>query len=292
MNIVFHLGMHCTDGGLLIRSILQNRARLAEAGVSVPGPLRYRELLGEMSTRLRGEPAPPEDEADVLAAISDGQFASRAILSSENFLCRSNVAIDRNCLYPKAEKSAWLRKCLPSQKAEFAFAMRNPAGLIPDLMAGNAGTAPSGKILTEGLNLANICWSDFVRRIQNANPGCRIVTWCHEDTPFIWLDIIRELTQADPMLMLEGEFDMVESIMSPEGFKRLTEFFETKDVRNRQRRQKTLSAFLGAHADENEIMAEVDLPGWDDLTVDALTEFYEQDVEEVAAMPGVTCLMP
>ena len=38
MQIVFHLGAHCTDDGLLIRSILKNRAKLAAEGIGVPGP--------------------------------------------------------------------------------------------------------------------------------------------------------------------------------------------------------------------------------------------------------------
>ena len=32
MEILFHLGAHCTDGGLLIKSILRNRATLSREG--------------------------------------------------------------------------------------------------------------------------------------------------------------------------------------------------------------------------------------------------------------------
>ena len=102
MQIVFHLGAHCTDGGLLIRSILRNRAALADEGVLVPGPSRYRELLGDISTTLRGDVADDETEAMVLEAICDDNTADRIVLSNENFLCRAHVALDRERLYPKA----------------------------------------------------------------------------------------------------------------------------------------------------------------------------------------------
>ena len=81
MEIIFHLGAHCTDDGLLIRSILKNRARLAEEGIGVPGPSRYRELLGEASTVLRGDPADEETEDGLLEAIRDDETADRVVLS-------------------------------------------------------------------------------------------------------------------------------------------------------------------------------------------------------------------
>jgi hypothetical protein len=290
MNIVFHLGMHCTDGGLLIRSLLQNRAALAADGICLPGPIRYRELLGETSTRLRGEPAPPETEAMILERIAPAPGTERVVLSNENFLCRSDVALGRDCLYPKAMKSAWLRQCLPSHEAEFAIALRNPASFLPDLIAGLGGPPPHEDLLAEGVFLADLRWSDVIRRIAEANPGCPITVWCHEDTPFLWPQIQRELAGLDPSHTLDGALDMAETIMTPEGYTRLSEFLETRDVRVETRRRRAIAAFLDAHALEDQIEAEIDLPGWTEETVETLTALYDEDVEEIARMPEVTFL--
>ena len=102
MQILFHLGAHCTDDGLLIRSILKNRATLAEEGIGVPGPGRYREILGETSTALRGQAADADTESEIIEAIRDDETAHRIVLSNENFLCRNNVVLDEGGLDPKA----------------------------------------------------------------------------------------------------------------------------------------------------------------------------------------------
>lgn len=287
MQILFHLGAHCTDDGLLIRSILRNRARLAEEGIGVPGPGRYRELIGEVSTTLRGAPADAETEAMVLEAIRDDDTAERIVLSNENFLCRASVALARDGLYPKAQKSAWLRQCLPSHQVEFALAIRNPATFLPEVLAQSETRA-----LPEGLLLGDLLWSEVIADIAVANPGARIVAWCHEDTPFIWSEVIREVTGHDPFTRLDGAFDMLATIMTDEGMARLTDFLEAREVTNETRRRRAISAFLEAHAIPDAIETEVDIDGWTEETVAALTQHYEDDVARIARMPGVTFVAP
>ena len=292
MQILFHLGAHCTDNGLLIRSILRNRAKLAEEGIGIPGPGRYRELLGDVSTKLRGEPANAETEALILEAISDDDTADRIVLSNENFLCRANVVLAPNHLYPKADKSAWLRNALPSHDVEFALALRNPATLLPDLLA-RIDTEPEAQHrLLADIALKNLLWSDVIYRIADANPGARLIVWCHEDTPFIWSEIMRELTGHDPFTTLDGEFDMLETIISDEGMRRLSDFLASREVSNPTKRRRAVAAFLEAHAVHEAIEEIIDRPGWTDDTVDALSEQYEDDIALVAKMPGVTLIEP
>ncbi len=288
MQILFHLGAHCTDDGLLIRSILKNRAKLAEEGIGVPGPGRYREELGETSTALRGQAADEETEDRIIQAIRDDDTAHRIVLSNENFLCRTNVVLAEDGLYPKAQKSAWLRQCLPSHEAEFALGIRNPASFVPELLRLNG----QGEEALDDVSIGDLLWSEVLADIAVANPGCRIVAWCHEDTPFIWSEIIRELTGHDPFTKIDGEFDMLDRIMSPDGMTRLVDFLEARQVTSQSKRRKAVSAFLEAHAIEDAVEAEIDLPGWSDETVDMLTELYEDDVDRIAQMPEVTLITP
>jgi NAD(P)H-dependent FMN reductase len=58
-----------------------------------------------------------------------------------------------------------------------------------------------------------------------------------------------------------------------------------------QRRRAT-EAFLEAHVEEDVVTQEIDLPGWDESTVEWLSEDYEEDVASVAAAEGVTFLSP
>ena len=292
MEIVFHLGMHCTDADLLIRSILQNRARLAEDGICVPGPLRYRELIGKASTTLRGAAAPEMTEETLLVAIDDGRDTERIILSNDNFLCRSDAALGPDGLYPKIEKSAWLRKSVPSHEVSFALAIRNPATFLPDLLSGAAGRRPPQSVLEGGICLDDMRWVRVVEALANANPGCPILVWCHEDTPFIWSELLRELTGYDATQPLDGALDMAEAIMTPEGFKRLTDFKEARNIETESRWRRTLSSFLETYAEREKVETEIDLPGWTEETVDRLTELYEEDVAVIANLPGVTMITP
>ncbi|MDA8586739.1 hypothetical protein N9L47_10825 [Rhodobacteraceae bacterium] len=288
MQILFHLGAHCTDDGLLIRSILKNRARLADEGIGVPGPGRYRELLGEASTALRGEPANEEIEDVLIEAIRDDDTAARIILSSENFLCRPEVVLGPDGLYPKAQKSAWLRQCLPSHDVEFAIAIRNPASFVPELLR----SIGRDEDALDDVSITDLLWSEAIADMVVANPGCRIIAWCHEDTPFIWSEVISEMTGHDPFTEMDGEFDMLDKIMTPEGMSRLTEFLEARQVTNQSKRRRAVSAFLEAHAIDDAVEAEIDLPGWSQDTVQMLTELYDDDVQRLVQMPEVTFISP
>ncbi len=292
MQILFHLGAHCTDEGLLIRSILRNRAALAREGISVPGPGRYRELLGEVSTTLRGEDADDETEAMLLDAIRDDESADRVILSNEHFVCRDSVVLSSEGLYSKIGKAQWLSACFPGHSAEFALAVRNPATFLPDLVARYATTPEAKKDALTGVPLGHLSWTDVVRRLRDAVSGARIVVWCHEDTPFLWSEIMRELTQHDPFTRLEGALDVAERIISDEGMRRLTEFLTTRSDLTETRRRAAISAFLEAHAVPDEIETEVDLPGWTEDTLDDLTELYEEDVARLASLDGICFIEP
>lgn len=292
MNILFHLGAHCTDDGLLIRSILRNRAVLAKEGIIVPGPGRYRELLGDVSTSLRGSPASEDTETMLLEAICDDVSADRIVLSNENFLCRDTKVLGPEKLYPKALKAAWLANCFPSHAAEFALALRNPATFLPDILARvETSDTPRAELLAE-LALHRLSWFDVVERLHEAVPEARILVWCHEDTPFLWSEIQREVTQHDPFTRLDGALDMAERIISAEGMRRLTEFLENRQDLTEARRRAAIGAFLDAHAVDEKIETEIDLPGWTEDTIAELTEAYEEDLALIAHVPGVVLLTP
>ncbi|MBT8458093.1 MAG: TraK family protein [Boseongicola sp.] len=290
MEILFHLGAHCTDDGLLIRSILRNRAQLASHGIVVPGPGRYRELIGSVSTTLRGDTATDDTEAMLIEAISDDDTAARIVLSNENFLCRDKVAIGPDGLYPKADKSAWLRRCFPSYDVDFAIGLRNPATFVPALL----GTlSPQDRdACFASLDLEQLSWADVIAEILEANPDATLTLWAHEDTPYIWSEIMREVTGHDPCLALDGANDMLSQILSTDGMARLQSFLNAQPDISEARRRKAVSAFLEAHAVQDEIEEEIDLPGWTLDTIAHLTDTYEDEIERIKVMPRVNWLEP
>ena len=73
---------------------------------------------------------------------------------------------------------------------------------------------------------------------------------------------------------------------------RLEEFLESRSVTDQIRRRRAVSAFLAAHAIDDAIEAEIDLPGWTEDTIDALTSIYDEDIARIGTMPGVTFISP
>lgn len=290
MQILFHLGAHCTDDGLLIRSILRNRAVLAEQGIGVPGPGRYRELIGEVSTRLRGAVADETTEAMLIEAIRDDDTAIRIVLSNDNFLCRPKAAVSEEGLYPKAGKSAWLRNCFPGHDVEFAIGLRHPARFVPALLAA-LGDADRDA-LRAALRPDRLIWADAVAEIVEANPGSRIFVWRDEDTPFIWSELMAELTGHDPYTRLDGAFDGLARHLTPEGVRRLEDFAARHPGLTEARRRRVAAAFLEAHALGPAVPPDTAMPEWAAETAARLTESYEDDITQIAAFPGVTLIAP
>lgn len=285
---MFHLGAHCTDDGLLIRSILKNRASLAKESVGVPGPGRYRELIREISADLRGRVADQSTEAEIIEAIRDDETATRIVLSSDDFLCRPDAILGDDGLYPMSQTSAWLRQSVPSHAVEFSLSIRNPASFVPEVL----DQIGLGEEALDDVSIGDLMWSDVIADIAVANPGCRIVVWCHEDAPLLWSDIIQEVSGHDLGTEIDGAFDMLSRIMSADGMSRLVEFLAKHPSTSPSQRRRAISAFLEAHAIEAAMVTPIDLPGWTEETVATLTEAYEDDVRKIRTMPEVTFLTP
>ena len=81
MRIVYHLGAHFTDDERLLRCLLKNRDVLAQHDIVVPGPNRYRRLLRETATKLKGKAAKVDEQALILEQIMEDDRAVRLILS-------------------------------------------------------------------------------------------------------------------------------------------------------------------------------------------------------------------
>lgn len=287
MQIVFHLGAHDTDGGLLIRSILKNRAALAEAGIVVPGPGRYKDLLREVSTQLRGQPASRETEEMVIDAIVEDERAERLVLSNENFLCRPTVVLDRTEIYPKAAKAAWLANVFPRHRAEFALAICNPATFVPKMLSRLDRTRDAWPERLAAIDLFELSWADTVQRIRDAVPGHRIVVWCNEDTPILWGEIMSELAGVEADAPLSGTLDRVQEILTPDGFRHLTALLEARGEISERERRRIVAGFLDAHARPDAVVEEIDVPGWTADTVARLSALYDDDIEEIRSMPDV-----
>lgn len=291
MRIVYHLGAHCTDEEKILKCLLKNRGALADEGIIVPGPARYRSLLRETAAELKGQSASRDTEAMVLDAIMDEDHAERLILSFDSFMAFPNWVIGRNMLYPAAaDRTSGLAKVFPDLQCEFFLAIRNPATFLPSLFERLKNRTYDD--FTNGVDPMTLKWSDVVTRIRAANPGVPITVWCDEDTPLIWTEVLRELSGHDPATVLEGVDDLLSTIMSKDGLSRMQAYLQTHPPQSEIQRRRIVAAFLDKFALADEIEIELDFPGWTEDFVDAMTAQYEDDMTEIARMPGVTFIAP
>ncbi|MBN2907011.1 MAG: hypothetical protein JXJ18_09915 [Rhodobacteraceae bacterium] len=291
MELVYHIGAHCTDDDRLLKCLLKNRGLLAKEGIVVPGPSRYRPVLREIMIALRGRPATAEMQQVILDATMDEDTAERLILFNQSFICVPQKVLDQHLLYPAAgEKSAWLAQLFPDNPCEFFLGLRNPATFIPALFA--KSKEPSFEGFIAGIDPRVLTWSDMVRRIRNANPQARLTVWCNEDTPLIWSELLQEISGHAPDTTLRGTFDFLSTIMTPEGMTRMRAYLDSHPETDGAQRQRIVAAFLDKYAIPEEIEEELDLPGWTAELVDTLTERYAEDIFQIANMPGVHFIAP
>ena len=290
MRIVYHLGAHFTDEERLLKCLLKNRDLLAAHRIVVPGPNRYRRLLRETAVELKGKAASHDTQALLLDQIMEEDEADRMILSWDSFLSLPAYVL-KDSIYPAAgDRVRAFSQIFPEIEAEFHLAIRNPATFLPVLFQ-KQQPKPYGEFLA-GADPFDLRWSDVIERIRDANPDTPLTIWCDEDTPLIWPEVLRAVSGLPPEAVLEGEDDLLASLMSGEGMARLQSYLSGQNVTSVLQRRKIVSAFLDKFALPERITFEVDMPGWTEDTVAELTQLYDEDVARITGMGDITFLAP
>lgn len=289
MQIVYHLGAHCTDEERLLRCLLRNRSVLAGQGIEVPGPARYRNLLLETARKLRGQPATADTQSMVLDQILDGDEPGRVVLAWENFIGYSQGALGEQ-LYPgAARRMAAYRAILPDLPHEFHLALRNPATFVPAILE---RIAPRGKAPPDLPNPRQLRWSDLVASLRATVPDAGITVWCDEDTPLLWPAVLQAVSGHGADTVLQDTDDLLERLMGAAGVQRMNAYLASHPPADAAHRARIVSAFLDRFATPDEVEAEFEVPGWTGELVAELTEGYDRDVARLMRMDGVRVLVP
>ncbi len=256
---------------------------------------RYPEELRARAVRMvfalmNSEPS-PEARDVLLDAFLDAESADRVILSHAHFLGAPRAALRNGVIYPNAaERLHAFSQLFPYDQLEVFMALRNPASFLPALF----GQSPKEQVggFLGGIDPRQILWSSTIESIREAVPNISLTLWCHEDAPLIWAQIIRDMAGLDHGLPIQGGFDLLSDIMSPEGMSRFRSYLKSHPTMTEMQKRRVIAAFLDKFALEDEIEEELDLPGWTDSLVDELTEIYDEDVFAIQRIPGVQVIAP
>jgi hypothetical protein len=286
MRIVYHLGAHCTDEERLVRCLLKNRAVLADQGIVVPSPTRYRKLLRDTAVQLKGATASIETQALVLEQIMDEDVADRLILSWDSFLSFPQWVI-RGQMYAFAgERIRAFTQIFPEIEAEFHLAIRNPATFLPALFDKQKGKSHAEFL--ENTDPMQLRWSDVIRQITAQNPGVPLVIWADEDTPLIWPEVLQAVSGHADGTALDDTDELLAGIMSADGLVRMRNYMTTHPPQSILQRRRIVSAFLDKFALPDRVEMEFEFPGWTAEMVDQMTAAYHDDIARIRAMPEVT----
>jgi hypothetical protein len=291
MDVIYHLGAHCTDDGLLVGTLLKNRSVLAEQEVVVGAPGRYRTALREALQLLDGAPADAALQETLLDTITDEDRIGRLVLSNENFLGVAPRTVGEGRLYPLAEaRAAGLRALFPAAGCAFFVAIRNPAAFLPAVLAQLRDT--DYERFMEGSDPHGLRWSDMLARLRAGAPDAALTVWCDEDTPLIWPEVLRAVAGVGPGVPLTGEDGRLAEAMTPQGLSSLTGYLAANPAPTVDHRRKVTAVFLEKFAANAALEEEFDLPQWTEGHVERLSAAYEADMAVIAAMEGVRFLVP
>lgn len=291
MQVVYHLGAHCTDEDRILRCLLRNKGRLAGAGIVVPGPGRYRPLLRETLVALRGGAASAEVQEILLDAVMEEDRAGRLVFCNDYFLGIAPRVVGDAGFYASAPRRvAALANLFPQAATEATLGLRNPATLIPALLARMKDA--SYDELMAGTDPESLSWLQVIRAIRAANPEVGLTVWCNEDLPLIWPEVLRAVAGTGPEAELAGDWDLVASLVSAEGMAELEARIGAAPPATPAERRRITGEALERHGIEAEIEVEIDLPGWTAELVDRITAAYEADCAAIRALPGLRFIAP
>lgn len=288
MRIVFHLGAHGTDDDRLLHCLLGNRAVLAEQGIDVPDPDRYRILLRDTAVQLRGRSATSAEQDEIIAQISGAEGAERMVLSWDNFLSYPQWAL-KGRLYPAgAERVRAFARIFPDHSHEVHLAIRNMTTFLPGLFARQRGKTFEEWL--EGADPRALRWSDLVATIRAANPDMPITVWCDEDTPLIWPEVVEAVSGHARGTRMAGLDALLGDLMPAEGLARLQAFLAEKRPTTVAQRRRVVGAFVEKFGLPDVVETEIDVPGWTEDTLRGLDAAYAEDVARLRGMDGVRFL--
>jgi len=132
ITIVYHLGAPHTDNEQITRSLRKDIELLAEKGVMLRRPRKYRQLLKNMILELKDEAPSIIDQENLLSAIVKNQQVDRLIMSDPRFLGVPAWMLYGGAFYQNAGRNTGrIRDLFPDNPCEFHLGISNPASFIP-----------------------------------------------------------------------------------------------------------------------------------------------------------------
>lgn len=293
MKVIIHAGAFATDDGRITKCLRQNKRLAEDWKVGIPEPRTYQKRLSV----LLGKPenyADPNSLGSTLRSVivdEDYSLPNRVVLSHKNFFGLPKFAIANGEIFPEAvPRFEAFKKHLAPHEVELFFSVRNIATWLPEVFSATSHHDLPGYLC--GVDPSHLHWSRLADRLSTSFPNTPITIWCNEDSPLIWGEIVRSILGVPEGTKIKGAFDMLATIIKPEGMRRLRSYLGRQKGLNDIQKRRIMAAFFDKYAIEDAVMEELDIPGWTSEYVDYLGSTYERDIDRIEVTSGVRLLTP
>lgn len=291
MQVALHFGAPYTDENRLQMCLGKNRELLAEVGTVVPRPAQFRKQLRPLMSEVLNASNPLPLQQDFLHGITGGTPPGRIIFSADNFLGFPRNSVNQNEFFPGPfNRLISFLRLFEDAEVELFYAIRNPATFVQSLMVAHKGE--NIETLIGHSDPMALRWSGFFERVIEDCPNTPVTVWCNEDTPLIWEEVLREIAGVDPTFELVAQHDLLQDILTKDGFERFEEYLSGRPDLTQIQKRRVIAAFLEKFADEDALEEELEVPGWTDELVDMMTDLYDDDVDLIQSMPEINFLEP
>lgn len=275
----------------MVKCLLRNKELLSSRGVAVPGPKRYRKLLRDFIIAMQDAPPAPDAREILLDVILDEARADRVVLSTAHLFGVPHAILRDGIMYPRAPRRlSDLASVFAQDQIEVFMGIRNPATFLPACLEQSKQDTMAAFL--KGADPRNIRWSETLRRMRQAAPEVAITVWCNEDAPLLWSQIVREMGSLEHGDHVIGGFDLLADIMTKEGMARFISYLKSKPNMSEIQLRRVVAAFMEKFAVEEALEEEVDVPEWNADLVEELTDIYDEDVLNLARIPGINLISP
>lgn len=292
MELILHLGAHGTDDGQLAGWMDANSAALRATGtVAVPPRL----FLGALSQALASRPERPashdEEQALLLRLGADAaQGIDRLVVSAPGFLGATSTVFTPEGFYRRdvLRRVYALRLLFPTVKLGFLLAVRDPAGLVPTLMA--QPDAPAPEAIAAALEEETLPWAALIRRLRHQAPAAEVTVWQHEALSTVWPGILAAIAGPGRAVPLAGIMGLAGQGLSAEARLRAERYLQSNPPADPGQVQRVAAAFATRFGRAPQPLPGAELPGWMVSRLAEQQQGYRTEWEDLANLPGVRVL--
>ncbi|SFJ35825.1 hypothetical protein [Celeribacter neptunius] len=287
-----HIGVHFTANGYLPENVQENEERLKANGIYTPTMRHARAVILSMLEQLDGLPPIKPEEEEVMMRLLGQPSAGKLFLSDDRWSASLRDSFSGDMLYSEiAERVAPVTELFASSDLQISLSLINPAVfLYNSLTSGTAQSRIQGFL--ERVDPETLRWRDTIAALRSAVPDVPLLIWCEEDAPLIWPRVLHKLFNLSGDQPLTGALAPLRPLLEDEGFIRLDAYLRSHPPETQAQYEQVILLFLDKYGRPDVLAPRCDIPGWDDIDIEAVSAHYEEDIAELAQSEGITFLLP